>query len=47
MDNVYEAFNADKHLFNFSGYKKESPFYDDGNKGSEKEEKEESSQKKR
>ena len=32
MDNVYEDFNADKHLFNFSGYKKESRFYDGGNK---------------
>ena len=30
--NVYEDFYADKHLFNFSGYEKESPFYNDGNK---------------
>ena len=29
-DNAY--FYADKHLFNFSGYEKESPFYDDENK---------------
>ena len=25
-DNVYEDFYADKHLFDFSGYEKESPF---------------------
>ena len=25
-DNVYEDFYVDKHLFNFSGYEKESPF---------------------
>ena len=25
-------FYADKHLFDFSGYEKESPFYNDGNK---------------
>ena len=31
-DNVYEDFYADKHLFDFSGYKKESPFYNDKNK---------------
>ena len=30
-DNVYEDFYADKHLFNFSGYEKESPFYNDDN----------------
>ena len=34
MDKVYEDFHADKHLFEFSGYKKESPFYDDENKKS-------------
>ena len=27
-DNVYEDFYADKQLFDFSGYKKESPFCD-------------------
>ena len=27
MDNVCEDFYADKHLFDFSGYGKESPFY--------------------
>ena len=32
MDNVYEDFYADKHLFDFSGYEKESPFYSDENK---------------
>ena len=32
MDNVYEDFYADKHLFDFSGYEKESPFYNDENK---------------
>ena len=32
MDNVYEDFHADKHLFDFSGYEKESPFYNDENK---------------
>ena len=31
-NNVYEDFYVDKHLFNFSGYKKESPFYNDENK---------------
>ena len=31
-DNVYEDFFADKHLSNFSGFEKESPFYDDENK---------------
>ena len=31
-DNVYEDVYADKQLFNFSGYEKESPFYDDENK---------------
>ena len=31
-DNVYEDFYADKHLFDFSGYEKESPFYNDENK---------------
>ena len=31
-DNVYEDFYADKYLFDFSGYVKESPFYDDENK---------------
>ena len=30
-NNVYEDFYVDKHLFNFSGYKKESPFYNDEN----------------
>ena len=30
--NVYEDFYADKHLFYFSGYRKESPFYNDENK---------------
>ena len=30
--NVYEDFYADKHLFDFSGYEKESPFYNDENK---------------
>ena len=32
MDKVYEDFHADKHLFDFSGYEKESPFYNDENK---------------
>ena len=32
MDNVYEDFYANKHLFDFSGYEKESPFYSDENK---------------
>ena len=32
MDNVYEDFYANKHLFNFPGYEKESPFYNDKNK---------------
>ena len=27
MDNVCEDFYADKHLFDFSGYGKEIPFY--------------------
>ena len=27
-DNLYEDFYADKQLFDFSGYKKESPFCD-------------------
>ena len=31
-DNVYEDFYGDKHLFDFSGYEKESPFYYDENK---------------
>ena len=31
-DDVYEYFYADKHLFNFWGYEKESPFYNDENK---------------
>ena len=31
MDNVYEDFYANKHLFDFSGYEKESPFYNDEN----------------
>ena len=30
--NVYENFYADKQLFDFSGYGKESPFYNDENK---------------
>ena len=29
---MYEDFNADKHLFDFSGCEKESPFYNDENK---------------
>ena len=29
---MYEDFYADKHLFDFSGYEKESPFYNDENK---------------
>ena len=32
IDNVYEDFYADKYLFDFSGYEKESPFYNDVNK---------------
>ena len=32
MDNMYENFHANKHLFNFSGYEKENPFYNDKNK---------------
>ena len=32
MDNVYEDFYADLHLFDFSGYEKESSFYNDQNK---------------
>ena len=31
-DNVYEDFYANKQLFDFSGYRKESPFYNDENK---------------
>ena len=31
-NNIYEDLFADKCLFNFSGYEKESPFYDDENK---------------
>ena len=31
-DKVYEDFYANKHFFNFFGYEKESPFYNDGNK---------------
>ena len=31
-DNVYEDFYADKHSFDFSGYKKESPFHNDESK---------------
>ena len=31
-DNVHEDFYVDKHLFDFSGYEKESPFYNDENK---------------
>ena len=31
-DNVYEDFYADKYLFDFSGYMKESPFYNDENR---------------
>ena len=31
-DNVYEDFYIDKHLFDFSGYEKESPFYNGENK---------------
>ena len=34
MDNVYEDFYADKHLFGFSKYKKENPFCDHENKKS-------------
>ena len=29
---MHKDFHADKHLFNFSGYEKETPFYDDENK---------------
>ena len=32
MVNVYEDFYTDKQLFDFSGYEKESPFYNDENK---------------
>ena len=32
MDNVHEDFYADEHLFNFSGYEKESPFCNCENK---------------
>ena len=31
-DNEYKDFYVDKHLFNFSGYKKKIPFYHDKNK---------------
>ena len=31
-DNVYKGLYADKHLFDFSGYEKESTFYNDKNK---------------
>ena len=31
-DNEYEDFYADKHLFDFSGYKKETVFYNDENR---------------
>ena len=31
MDDVYEDFYANKHLIDFSGYEKESPFYNDEN----------------
>ena len=31
-DNVYKDFYADKQLFDFSGYGKESPFYNDESK---------------
>ena len=34
MDNVYEDFYADKQLFDFSGYGRESPFYNNENKKS-------------
>ena len=30
--NIHEDFYADKQLFDFSGYGKESPFYNDENK---------------
>ena len=33
-DILHEDFYADKHLFDFSDYEKESPFYDDENKTS-------------
>ena len=29
---MYEDFYADKHLFDFFGYEKESPFHDDENR---------------
>ena len=32
MDNVYKDFYPDKQLFSFSGYQKESPFYDETKK---------------
>ena len=32
MVNMYEDFYAEKKLFNFSGYEKECPFYNDENK---------------
>ena len=31
-DNAYEDFYANRHLFDFFGYEKESPFYNDENK---------------
>ena len=31
-DNVHEDFYSDKQLFDFSGYEKENPFYDNENK---------------
>ena len=31
-DNMHEDFYEDKHLLDFSGYKRESPFYNDKNK---------------
>ena len=31
-DNVHEDLYTDKHLFDFSGYENESPFYNDENK---------------
>ena len=32
MDNLHEDFYAGKHLFDFSGYEKEIPFYNGENK---------------
>ena len=32
VDNVYKDLYADKHLLDFSGYEKESTFYNDKNK---------------